>query len=215
MTRRGDELVRQLLTGSDDAAAADLATEIWRGFPAVDILPLLRGSDIAAGAGAWVLSEIGELADPLLREVPALLQHSARNARFFALDVALVRGATNPEIMIAALGLLRDRDEAVRWKALGFLARASTDQLRAGSPGPHDPELAEQLTWLLGLDRATDPSAQIMERLLEPNPLARLVAAGAAARRAPIDLTPLEQAITSSDPDVATFASDVRETLRS
>jgi hypothetical protein len=208
-------LVQQLLTASDDAVAADLAKEIWRGFPVVGILPLLHGGDVAAGAGAWVLSEIAELADPLLSELPALLQHPARNARFFALDFALARGPADPTIMAPALRLLRDHEAAVRWKAMMFVSRASLDQLRAGSPGRRDPELTEQLNWLLGLEQAADAPTQITEHLFFPTPLARVVAAAAAARRAEVDPTPLEAAANSGDPEVATFAADFRELLRS
>jgi len=187
----------------------DLLSEFQRGYPLLNLRPLLlhEDPDVAAG-GAWIASELGAQGRPLLDIVSRLLQHSDRRVRFNALDCVLLwtDTARGPELC-EAVRLLDDSDPAVRWKAMDFLSRASEDQLQAAladlrrerPQSGHNPALA----WLLTAGK--DPQ-QVITSLSSPDPLLRKYGAVAAARLPGDRRKPLSLAAASQDPDVKRFA---------
>jgi hypothetical protein len=217
MEENGPEVTRALLqrvlAGGDDEAANELLQAFFRGLPVERLLLLLRSdSEDAVRAGAWIASELGEQAEPLVAEFASLLDHPARYVRFFLVDAVLASATSRDGDAIArAVSKLRDPDEAVRWKALHFLAKASEDQLAAGSDCLADPELRSQLQWLL--TDAMDP-IEVLARLDADDVLGQMVAAAAAARLATQDPTPLERAAASGHPEVSSFASEELEGRR-
>src|SRR5262245_45864713 len=113
--QRGDELIDRLCAGADDSLAGDLLTEVFRGYPVENLRQLLTcDSDTAARSGAWILSELGDRAAPLLDDSVRLLAHPLRYVRFFALDAVLVNAtAGHGPVVAAAIALIVDPDDAV------------------------------------------------------------------------------------------------------
>ncbi len=211
--RAGELLLRRMLAGGDVEAANELLEAFFGGLPVERLLLLLwSDSEDAVKAGAWIASELGAQAQPLLPELARLLDHPARYVRFFLLDAILASASTEDgEAVARAVSKIRDCDEAVRWKALQFLSRASEDQLAAAIECLTDPELRSALQWLLS--DGTD-ARRVVTRLQEEDDLGKLVAAAAAARIAAHDPWPLQRAAISDHAEVSSFASQEMEGLR-
>jgi hypothetical protein len=210
--RRGDELIELLQAGPVDAieadrAANDLLHQIFDGYPVQNLRRLIHSSaDQAVGAGAWVVSELGARAAELLDDVDFLLSHRVRDARFFAIDAVLVAASGDHGALIAkAVMLVADQDQAVRWKILRLLARASTAQLTAAVPHLQDSHIASLAVWLIG-DGSQARRSEVLVRLSDSDKETRLFAAAASARLAGPDRATIERAAESSDPDIRLFA---------
>ncbi|UBU13139.1 hypothetical protein [Nonomuraea gerenzanensis] len=214
-TRTGDDLIQLLLTRSADddvvgPAANDLLDEFWAGYPVTNLTRLLHsGDDKLVRTGAWLLSELGELGGSLIGEVPALLSHPLRQVRFFAIEAVLLNGQTWHGPLIAqVMNLSTDGDSAVRWKVLGFLAEASTDQLRAGAVSLGPGRVKEPAEWLVRHDDEQPDPRDVVARLEGPDQVARLFAAAAAARWAEEDPNLLMHAATAEDEEIRSFAQE-------
>jgi hypothetical protein len=219
-SRSGDELIDLLLAGQaspeeEGQAANDLLREVQRGYPAQNLGRLIHSDSIKAVAnGAFVVSELGAHAAPIINEVDFLLGHPLREARFDALDAALTAAsAEHGAILAKAVMLIADADQAVRWKALNFLANSTQDQLAAAVPNLEDRYVADLATWLAsaGSDPANLPD--IRSRLHDPDKLIRMFAAAAAARVVGTSRLGLDDAATSDDPDIRHFAKGVIKIL--
>jgi hypothetical protein len=206
MDRRGDELLERVRNDPDDGGAANaLLSALFAGYPVEALRPLLHSSDErVVQTGAWLVSELGDGAGALVAELPALLAHPARRARFFGLDAVLMNaGPADAELLARAVMLVEDSDSAVRWKAMQFLARATTAQLAGALPAIPDAEVARLAAWLLNAG-AEDATAA----LADDAPLTRRFAASAAARVSRQDPSALERAEQSDDGEVSAFARD-------
>ncbi len=65
--RAADELIERLLAGGDHEAAHDLLSAFFHGLSLDRLLLLLQSdSEEAAKAGAWIASELGQRAEPLI-----------------------------------------------------------------------------------------------------------------------------------------------------
>jgi hypothetical protein len=201
--------------GEEGRAANDLLREVLRGYPAQNLGRLIHSdSSKAVASGAFVVSELRTQAAQIIDEVDFLLGHPLRDARFDALDAALTAAsARHGAILAKAVMLVDDTDQAVRWKALQFLARATRDQLTAAAPCLADRHVTNLVTWLAstGSDPASLPD--IRSRLDDPDKATRMFAAAAAARVAGTSRQALEDAAVTDDPDVRTFAGDTIEML--
>lgn len=215
-SRSGDELIEMLLAGEDfpgeeGKAANDLLLEVLRGYPAQNLGRLIHSDNSeAVKSGAFVISELGAQAAQIPDEVDFLLSHPVRNARYDALDAALVGvSPAHGAILAKAIMLVKDPDYAVRKKAIKFLANSTPDQLTAAIPFLADHHVANLVAWLaaIGNDAATLPDIQ--SRLIDPDKTARMFAAAAAARVAPTDRGGIEEAAASSDPEIQSFAENV------
>jgi HEAT repeat protein len=217
MKGREDQLLEHLLTGGNDSAANELLDAFHSGYP-IERLRLLLQSDgeTALKAGAWIASELGEKVAPLVSDLSRLLNHPSRYVRFFTLDAIL--GCTmneHGEVVARAVMLILDPDEAVRWKALHFLANATNNQLTIAVPHLDSQTVAAQLIWLLGSGGTQTDVQEIITRLNDPDPLTRMFAAAAAARLGPHNLAPLEHATACTDSEVSSFANEELEGFRS
>jgi hypothetical protein len=219
-SRSGDELIELLLTEEMDPeeegeTANDLLAEVIRGYPALNLSRLIHSDNRrAVEAGAFVVSELGAKAAQVIDEIDFLLSAQSRNARFDAIDATLAAASSEHGAIIAkAVMLVVDSDQAVRWKALRFLAKATPDQLAAAAPHLADRHMADLVAWLEagGSDPAHLPD--ILNRLHDPDKRTRMFAAAAAARVAAADRQGLERAAASDDPEVRSFAESVLSEL--
>ncbi len=197
--------------GEEGKAANDLLRQVLRGYPAQNLSRLIHSENSkAVESGAFVVSELGAQASQILDEVDFLLSHPSRNARFDALDAALVGASDEHAAVLAkAIMLVADPDQAVRWKALQFLARSSRDQLAAAAPSLADQHVADLVTWLMAMGNDGGNLPEILSRLHDSDKTTRMFAAAAAARVAATDRRGIEQAAASGDPEIRSFAESV------
>lgn len=212
--RRGDELVALLGTIDATSAAADTAkmellTELFHGYPVTALTPLMRSEDPSVvKIAAWLVSEMGENAAPVLGEVAALLAHPERTARFFALDAVMTSASpSDGRIVAEAIALIDDEQSAVRMKAMRLLAVVSAPVLRAGLAHLPPGRLRDLTAWSAEVAEGHGEIDRHLELLRGLEPLERRFAAAAALRVAPGDRRPLEHASRSDDPDIQVFAS--------
>lgn len=215
MTQFGDTLVALIATSGDDSQANELLKEFFSGYPIERLRRLLRSeNEGAVTTGAWIASELGERVMPLVDDLKILLTHPAKRVRFFALDGILAAGTPeHGEAIAAAVELIDDAEEAVRWKAMNFLARASSDQLAASLPYRHARPTASLTAWLLDCDRTGNTKA-ILARIEDNDRRSRLFAGATAARVADRDLSPLKRAAEAADPEVSSFALEQLRSIR-
>lgn len=218
---RAIELVEQLMSNPDssefDGLAYELLTEYQRGSP-VDSLRILFVSpdDRLVGEGTWIASELPAEGKPLLRDIGILLGHRSKKVRFWAVDCVLLwADSSNGHELASATALVDDAEKAVRWKAMGFLSMATREQLRAAldqvaTKSPDSP-YTDELKWLL--DHEEHPG-EIVAGLRDDHTRRRRVAAAAAARLAKTDISPLINAISIEDPEIAEFAADALKRIR-
>jgi hypothetical protein len=147
MTTKGDFLLGLVATGTNGETQHALLNEFFAGYP-IDRLGLLLTSelDAAAKAGAWIASELGVSAAPLLDELVKLLRHPSRDVRFFATDgVLLIAGEDRGQAIAMAVSLIDDTDESVRWRVMKSLVRADPEQLVASLPHLSNTDLGVML----------------------------------------------------------------------
>ncbi len=205
----GDELINKILAGEEGNLANDLLVECFQGFPVQKLRPLLSSNhDKAVKYAVWILSELGVKACPLVRDVVPLLSHSARYVKFFALDVMLMCATSADHDLIArTIGLVRDHDSAVRWKAFRYLSIADYDGIVSALRSLEDTEVASAVEWIINTEATTDVAERIIaDRLISDNELERMAAVVAASRLG--KLMVLAEAAGSTDSDVAQFAKD-------
>jgi hypothetical protein len=197
--------------GEEGKAANDLLGQVLRGYPAQNLSRLIHSeSNKAVDSGAFVISELGARAAQILDEVDFLLSHPSRNARFDALDAALTSASDEDGAVLAkAIMLVADPDDAVRWKALQFLARSTPDQLAASVSFLMDDHVAALVAWLAAAGNDATHLPGVLGRLSESDKTTRMFAAAAAARVAPTDRRGIEQAAALNDPEIRSFAESV------
>lgn len=212
--RHGDELVGRLLHSQltpeeRGADSYDLLNELFRGYPMASLVPLLRSDDPGVvEAAAWLLSELGSRAAPLIGEVDALLESPSRKVRYWAIDVVNTSaGAADGRVISKALQLLGDDDVAVRRAALYFLSRASELQLTAAAEQPGHSEMSALVNWLRDIVTAEEAVPVLLERLATGDHLTRTFAVAAAYRTGQRGRSVLERAALLGEDDLSVFAS--------
>jgi hypothetical protein len=207
-----EELMASPETADDESQALSLLSQFHRGAPLDYLRPLLLSPDPRlVSLGAWIASELGEQGKPLLHLVGGLLTHPAKGVRFDIIDCVLLWAGPSGGCEIAqVVQLIADPEKAVRWKVMGFLARASSDQLESALAYLDKEEPRSRhafgLRWLLsagGRDVET-----IESELRSPDARMRKYAAVAAVRMSTKNRRPLLLAVSSDDPEVAEFATD-------
>lgn len=210
-SRRGDELLEQVLAGANDATANELLSAFFRGYPVEQLRPLLVSDSVdAAKVGAWIASELGEIARPLVDDLVRLLTHESKYVRFFAVDsLLLAAGRDRGDAVAAAIGCIADSASAVRWKTMEFLSRAERTQLVAALPYVQDSELEDLLRQLIWQN-----AEAVRVQLAGQAALPRRFAVATAGRMA-LDGNPtiLEKAKKHSSSEVAQFAEDFLEMI--
>lgn len=212
-TQTGDDLIERILAHSaDDAivgeAANDLLNELFDGYPVESLGRLLHsGDDAAVRTTSWLLSELSEGAAPMMGELPALLAHPLRQVRFFAIEVVLANGDAGHGTTIAqVLNLSTDPDAAIRWKIIEFLTLASDDQLAAGASCLGAGQVRELTAWLIHQETEEPDPGAVVAGLDGDDAVARLFAAGVAARLSDEEPSLLEHAATVEDEQIRSFA---------
>jgi hypothetical protein len=210
-----DSLLKRLKETSDDEAALDLLREFDSGAPVERLRELLadaQGNGLRAGV--WIASELGARVRPLLKEIEPLLTHDDRYVRFFALDCALQAAQEHDgRVLASAAALVRDPDDAVRWKAMMFLASASEAQLDAARRESRDSVVKEELSWLLVVPLLG--ASQVRANLRSEDVSERLLGAIAAARLAELDPAPLLEAREFDDESIRRFSADWLDRIES
>ncbi|NBE98875.1 hypothetical protein FE391_35320 [Nonomuraea sp. KC401] len=219
-TQAGDDLIGRILTHSshDDVvgpAANELLSQLFAGYPVDNLGRLLHsGDDATVRTGTWLLSELGDLATPLMDEVPALLSHPHREVRFFAVEVVLTSSDSEHGPVIAqAINMISDYDEAIRWKVVQLLAAATADQLEAGESCLQAGPVKKLTEWLVRQETEEPDARDVIARLHSSDPASRLFALAAAARLSEEDSALLEQAATVEDEEIRSFAELVLSEL--
>lgn len=212
-TQAGDDLIERILTHSahDDVvgpAANELLSRLFTGYPVENLGRLLHsGDDATVRTGTWLLSELGDLATPMMDEVPALLSNPHREVRFFAVEVVLTSSDSEHGPVIAqAINMISDYDEAIRWKVVQLLAAATTDQLEAGESCLQAGPVKELTVWLVRQDTEEPDPGDVLAKLHSSDPASRLFALAAASRLSDEDPSLLGQAATVQDEETRSFA---------
>ncbi|MGP3919552.1 hypothetical protein [Nonomuraea sp. 10N515B] len=221
-TQAGEDLIERILAHPADAdlvgsAANDLLSELYAGFPVENLARLLHsGDDRILPTATWLLSELAELAAPLIDEVPALLSSPIRTVRYDAIAVVLENADERHGPIIAqVMNLSRDADSAVRWKVLEFLTEASVEQLEAGAACLPPGQVKELAEWLILQDDEEPDLAGIVIRLEAGDPVTRLFAAAAAASLSDEeDTNLLEHAAMVDEEEIRSFAQERLSELR-
>lgn len=216
MQDRGDRLINRLLQGGNGTTANELLKEFFSGYPVENLRPLLASEEESVvKAAAWLFSELGREAAPIFDAVVPLLAHESKYVRFFSIDVVLVCGADREGKAIArAIALLLDAEDAVRWKSLVFIAKASRDQLAASLVHQQSQELQRLTSWLLDVENSESHMEHVRTALANEHALHRLFASAAAVRLYLVSPVLLKVAAESPDREVASFASEQLKLLR-
>ncbi len=215
-----DALLSSVLRAGHGDDAYKLLTHFFRGYPIDQLRQLLRSNaSVVVECGAFIASELGSRAWPLLDEFSALLSHESRGVRSSMIDcVSACATNSHGELIAQALRLVRDPAWSVRKVATMMLQYGSEEQLSAALTFlVHDP-LHPHLAWLLS--KRSMVHEEIVAALSAPEPLRRLVAIASAARRAGVgrealiqfklrDLDAVRIAVLSDDGDVSAFAQSV------
>jgi hypothetical protein len=175
---------------------------------------LLRsGDDATVKAGAWIASELGWRARPVMEDLAILVSHPSKYVRFFVVDSILTAAtAEHGEAIAGAIQTICDVEEAVRWKAMNFLVKATRDQLIGGLPHIDHSTVRLGTEWLIQADLATE-SKRIIAELESGEYLREIFAVTAAARIAMRDRSPLALAARSSNAEVSSFAKEQIESI--
>lgn len=216
ITARGDALVERIQQGGTADDAHKLIAEFSAGYPVTNLRQLLHSErDDAVKTAVWIASELGERVAPLLGDISGLLHHKLHYVRALALDAILLAASpANGDLIADAVRSIDDEDDAVRWKAMHFLSKATAHQLRASVRHMKDFRLAALLRWLLDVS-SDSRSADIIDGIDDALPSKRLFAAAAAARVADETLVPLRHATASVDKEISSFAREWLENPKS
>jgi hypothetical protein len=204
---RGDELLARVLSGEGWGAgtANDLLNEFFRGYPVENLIMLLQSDDeVVTQSGAWIASELGGDARPILNCLLPLFKHRNLRVRYYSVETVLTAaGDEDGEIVGGAVALITDQERPVRQMAFQLMTRADSSLLTAGVPFVGDPEMAALLEWAL---KVADDPCDIEARLHDSNSLKQLFAVIAAARIYTPSPQYLQLATSLDDSDAQSFA---------
>jgi HEAT repeat protein len=191
--------------------ANDLLEACYGGRHLGELLELCLSKDPSVAAtGAWIISELGSSARPLLESLVPLLSHPNANVRFSMIGTVLTcaTGESDAKALSEALRLLEDPERSVRWKATDFLFRATTKQLKAAQAHMETADSGSvyvaALKWLSGT--WPPPDSEVLQWLQGDSTVSRKFAVAAASRLAGPSPGLLRAAASSEDPDVRQYA---------
>jgi hypothetical protein len=214
---KAERLIETLLENpefaDDGILANDLLREFHRGFSIAALRPLLSSrNEKVLRVAAFVASELGNNASPLLSLIVKLLHYPNRFIRADAIcSVLTCAGGNNQREIAMVISLLHDPDWPIRWKTMEFLSLASSEQLKAGlwhfEGYKSDSEHIHGLSWLTS-ENGRNPD-EIASWLASNDAIHRKYGAVAAARIAPITNSLLLLATSNGDKDVKQFAESM------
>lgn len=203
----------------DGILANDLLAEFHKGYPVDRLRKLLTSNEQkVVMVGAFIASELGVKARPLLNEVDRLLHHPVALVRCNAIDSLLSCGTSDDGQKVAkVVRMVDDPDPAVRGTVLNFLARASRAQLLGAfrvfeSTQPRSNHLIGLN--LLVNDPQIDPN-QVVRFLRDNCATVRKYGVAGAARLGTSNSNLLSIACALDDTDVRVFATSWKKMLDS
>lgn len=164
-----------------------------------------------AELGAWLASELGAQCAAIYPDVVRHLRHPGWRVRFWLLDCVLAcAGEQQAADLATAAKLLDDENSAVRWKAMQFLARASTQQLEFArdclSAQSREGDLVRGVSVLADVDAGRYD--EILPLIHHDRALLRKLGGVAAVRARGAQRHFLDVAMASDDEEVRSFAKD-------
>jgi HEAT repeat protein len=220
--KKAQRLIHDVQTRPEDPNTGMLANELLdqfhEGYPVQHLRALLRSQDQAVTKiGMWIASELGAKASPLLDDTMLLLNHADKSVRFYAVDSMLsCAAAQNSPGLAFVVQMLGDKEEAVRWKAMDFLSRASTEQLQAAlchfRATDDQSRHIHGLQFLLGENSAN--AEEVLCLIQSQDDLLQRYGVVAAVRMALDDIQPLLHASSMVSSDARQFAMDMLKMVR-
>lgn len=215
-TQSAAELEREMVDDPDRFAAEGKAYALLQHYLAgrslVHLSPLLKsGHPLVKRAVIFVLSELGNRAEPLVEEVLPLARDADRLVRYQALEVIAVCARGGKAGLIREIG--RSLDDADPSLEMGLLARLDVDQIEAayeslrahgGLPSSH----VDGFALLLAPDAIDDGRVEAM--LTSTTPALRRYAAVAVARSRHRPSSLMAALTNSEDEAVRRFSADMR-----
>jgi hypothetical protein len=204
---------------SDDGMLANqLLREFHRGYPVDALRPLLESSnEKIVRAAAFIASELGSKARPLLDAVVNLLNHKNKFIRADAIcSILTCTRADDINEIGKVILLLDDSDWPIRWKVMEFLSLASPDQLEGGlkyfEMVEGYPDHTSGLKWLLSA--GSGKPDEIMSWIEDTSAVRRKFGTIAAARKPYKNTALLDLAILSGDHDIKTFGDSMKNMIK-
>jgi hypothetical protein len=216
-TARADQLIDELLAEprrfADSGRAYELLQTYFKGAPLDTLRPLLRSGDfLVQRAAAFVISELGVQACPLLDDVVPLIDSSDRYLAFHAMESVTVcaTGARAPEF-VHVVAKLEDPDEVLRSLSMFLMSNAETSQLVGAVEGGLHSEHQEGLRLLV--DASVSDEA-VLAFIHSEEPLSRRYGAIAAARLYEKNPRLINEVRTNEDGEVGSFLDSVLRSRR-
>jgi hypothetical protein len=175
---------RAMSCKASDGEIEELYNAFYEGFSLDYLRRMLRSNNSAViRSGAFILSELGTRAFPLLCECRNLLKQNNNWVLGDTLDVIIVNAKVEHRDLLAmAICLVDDPRKGVAWKCLGFIKRLDRSRLSAALGSNILNEIRPHLEWLLAQER-TSATEEISERIQCTEWRTRAFGAVAAARR--------------------------------
>jgi len=178
-----EQLYERVASGNSDSTY-DLLGCFEQGYP-LDKLRRLITSDnpLVVKEATWIACELGQSAKPLAPYLGKMLRGKEVQTRFYAIDCVLLwtKSGEFEESIATAISLARDPEFAVRSQVTCFLAACSRAQLTVGANSVRDPEIEDELEWLVTVTDRADTTA-VEQRLSETRPFALCFILAAALR---------------------------------
>ena len=215
-----DEMIEALLRDRPEAADGrivnDLLSEFWRGYPIENLRRLFVPP--ARGDAAFLVSELGEKARPLIREIAELVSDERPRIRGDAISALSMCTTWEDGWAVSKIVMaLGDPHDGVRRMATGALRYMESKTLQAGFEYLHEKQpnsaYARFKNAFLMLERRPGQAAATLQRLLTADDtITRLFGAAMAVRpRRFIDAAFVALAEASSDPEISTIAREAKE----
>lgn len=208
-----ETLLQALLADpQDEDRAMQLLRRLHEGGDEGIVVQLLRHNTIKlAELGAWLASELGSQCAAIYPDVVMHLRHPCWRVRFWLIDCVLACAGEQQAADLATVTmLLDDENSAVRWKAMQFLARASTQQLELArdwlSAQSRQADLVRSVSVLADVDAGEYD--KILPLIHHQRALFRKLGVVAAVRARGAQRHLLDVAMASDDEEVRSFAKD-------
>jgi hypothetical protein len=211
-----DQLIRSSeQSGISDIGANDILKALFRGYPIRNMSKLLDSErEDVLKAAVWILSELGDMAEPFLWRCDDLIERDIVYVKFFVLDVILVNaGVEDSEIVKKAIKLIDDPSRAVRFKANEFAAKISLAHIEKCLNSGCLDIWAKQIQWLI--DQCRTPNVEeIIATFSSNDPILNKLAAICAARIRKQDQSAIRALAHNKNSEFVSFSKSVLETWR-
>ena len=207
-----DQLIRDLLADprrfADSGRGYKLLQAYFKGAPLDTLRPLLRSGDLLMQReAAWVASELGVQAFPLLDDVVPLIDSGDRYLTFHAMEsVAVCATGVRAAEFVRVVAKLENPDEVLRSLSMFLMSNAENSQLAGAVEGELHTVHREGLRLLLDASACDEA---VLAFLRSDEPLRRRYGAVAAARLYEKNPRLIEEVRTMEDGEVGSFVDSV------